>query len=214
MLQIEAPMRSLELLPFLVFIIPGTFAQSTCGNVQLQLTPDYSFAIGSSSGGNTYTFMLNGQTLSSGPITQLALFHFDNALPSTSGISPAKASGTSFVSGKFGTALSMASNGILTYPAAGNVSVTDGTTEMWVGMSADGSAPVYSANTTLFSYTAANGNQLMLQNSGGVGFYGGTTVNKQTTGTGTAARRSLTSRHGMPVIGTTLRSRIRPLRAV
>ena len=53
-------MRTFGLLLLCTFVIPGAFAPSTCGNVQLQLTPDYSFAIGNSSGGSTYTFTLGG----------------------------------------------------------------------------------------------------------------------------------------------------------
>ena len=47
-------MRTFGLLPLCAFIIPGALAQPTCGNVQLTLSPDYSFAIGSSNGGSTY----------------------------------------------------------------------------------------------------------------------------------------------------------------
>lgn len=172
-------------------------AQS-CGNVQLQLTPDYSFAVGASSGGSTYTWTLNGQEVGQGAITQLALFHFDNALQSTSGVAPGKATGVSFVSGKFGAALSLAPNGVLTYPAAGNISVTDGTIEMWVGMSADGSAPVYSQYSTLFLYTASNGDQIVISASNGHGFYGGTNTGGGKTATGTRdGRFSGDQRHGV-----------------
>lgn len=159
--------------------------QSICGTVGLSLTPNNEFAAGTSAGGSAYTWTLNGPTIGQGAMPQLALFHYDGSLQDASGISPVTATGTSFVPGKFGSALSVASNGVLTYPATGNVSVTDGTIEMWLGMSGDGSAPAYSGYVPLFSYTAANGDQLMLFDSGGKGFYGGTTVDKITTGTGT-----------------------------
>ena len=48
-------MRILRFLPLCFLILPDAVAQTTCGNVQLQLTPDYSFAIGSSTGGSAYT---------------------------------------------------------------------------------------------------------------------------------------------------------------
>ncbi|HMX30154.1 MAG TPA: hypothetical protein PKC13_31525, partial [Blastocatellia bacterium] len=69
-------------------------AQPQCGNVQLQLTPDYGFAIGSSSGGTGYTFALNGQPLAQGALTQRLLFHYDSSLNSTSGVTPLRTVGT------------------------------------------------------------------------------------------------------------------------
>src|SRR6185503_12010027 len=71
------PMRSLKLFALCVLILPGAIAQ-TC-SVQLQLTPDYSFAVGSSRGGSTYSLTLGGKTLTQGPLPQLALFHYDTS---------------------------------------------------------------------------------------------------------------------------------------
>ena len=53
-------MRSCGSFRSCVLILRDAIAQSTCGNVQLQLTPDYSFAVGSSTGGSAYTFTLSG----------------------------------------------------------------------------------------------------------------------------------------------------------
>ena len=50
------------------------FGQATCGDVQIQLIPDYSYAIGSSSAGTSYSFMLGSSTLTQGSMTQLDLF--------------------------------------------------------------------------------------------------------------------------------------------
>lgn len=118
-------------------------AQAPCGIAALQLTPDYSFAIGSSTAGGAYKFTLGSQTLAQGAVPQLALFHYDNSLASTSGVAPAQSSGTSYVPGKFGFAVSFATNGVLSYPQAGNVSLADGTVEMWVALQRDGSDSVY-----------------------------------------------------------------------
>jgi uncharacterized protein (TIGR03437 family) len=177
------PMRTLGLLPLCASIITSAFAQSTCGNVQLQLTPDYSFAIGSSSGGSAYTFSLGGQTLAQGPMTQLALFHYDDSLVGTSGIAPTQSAGTAFVAGKFGSAVAVAATGSLTYPQAGNVSFGDGTVEMWVAPQYDGSNTLYTENTgtpqaqVLFhSFWGGNGNELILaiaDHGGGPYFYVG-----------------------------------------
>jgi hypothetical protein len=170
----------------LIFGAAALHAQSTCGTVGLSLTSDYQYAIGTSNGGSAFAWTENGQTIAQGPMTQLDLFHFDSSLQSTSGISPAKAVGASFVPGKFGMALTMASAGILSYPAAGNVSVIDGTVEMWVTLKNDGSQTDFSQYTTLFLYTAANGDQIVLSSpAGGGGFYGASNTGKTSTGTGT-----------------------------
>ncbi len=162
-------MRTLGLLPFCALTIPATFAQTTCGNVQLQLTPDYSFAIGSSSGGSAYRFTLGSQAFAQGPLTQLALFHFDNSLNSTSGTAPAQSVGTSFTTGRFGSAVAVGATGTLTYPAAGNLTLGEGTIEMWVAPQYAGNDPRYT-NTpqVLFSYNwGSGGNHLTLSVAGG-----------------------------------------------
>ncbi len=133
-------------LPYVIPLLaaPSLLAQATCGS--LQLTPDYSFAIGASSGGSAYSFTLGGQILSQGPMPQLALFHFDNSLNSSFGTAPAQSNGTSFVPGKFGTAVTVAPGGALSYPQAGNLSFADGTVEMWVSPQYDGGSAIYTGN--------------------------------------------------------------------
>lgn len=156
------------------------FAQATCGS-QLQLTPDYSFAIGSSNGGNAYSFTLNGQTLAQGAMTQLALFHFDKSLNSTSGIESAQSLGTAFVPGKFGSAVTVAVGGTLSYPQAGNVSFADGTVEMWVSPQYDGNNSLYTGNTgtpqaQVVFHSSWSGGELVLaiaNHGGGPYFYVG-----------------------------------------
>jgi uncharacterized protein (TIGR03437 family) len=160
-------------------------AQTTCGNVQLQLASDYSFAIGSSSGGSAYAFTLGGKPLALGSLTQLALFHYDSSLTSTSGIAPLKSAGTSLIPGRWGSAVAIAPGGNLSYPASGNISFTDGTIELWIAPTKDGTDPIYSRyDHTLFRYMAANGDQLVLSESAsGNSFYAGTTIGGTFTGT-------------------------------
>ena len=146
-------MRTFAVILLCIQVVPAAIAQTPCGDVQLKLSPDYSFAIGSSSGGGHYSFALDGKTLSEGPTPQLTLFHYDKSLDSTSGIAPAESAGTSFVSGKFGSALTLAAKGILTYPEAGHLSLEDGTVEMWVAPQFDGSNSVYTSTyQPLFLY--------------------------------------------------------------
>lgn len=154
-------MRALTIFLLSIPIIPSAIAQSPCGDVQLQLSPDYSFAIGSSSGGGNYSFALAGKTLSEGVTPQLALFHYDKSLDSTSGFAPSESAGTSFVAGKFGSALTLAAGGSLNYPAAGHLSLGSGTVEMWVAPQYDGTNAVYSSAPQLlllYNFDGAGGN--------------------------------------------------------
>jgi hypothetical protein len=141
---------------FVLLTIQPLLAQTPCGNAQLQLASDYSVAIGSSNNGGAYTFALGSQTIAQGTVPQLALFHYDNSLASTSGVAPLQSSGTSFVPGKFGSAVSFGANAVLSYPKAGNLSLGDGTVEMWVALQRDGTDPVYTQGYhTLFAYAGS-----------------------------------------------------------
>jgi hypothetical protein len=145
--------------------------------VQLQVTPDFGFAVGSSNGGSGYTFTLGGQTLAQEPVMQFALFHYDNSLASTSGIAPLNSAATSFSSGRFGSVVALAIGGVLAYPAPGNLSLTDGTIEMWIAPTSDGSSAVYSTvYNTLLRYVAPNGDALWLAASKSGGLFASTVI--------------------------------------
>lgn len=135
-------------------------AQS-CGNVRLQLSPDYSFAIGSSTGGSTYTMTEGGQTLASGPMTQLALLHFDNSLATTSGVAPSATAGVAYDTGKFGQGIYLQTGGRLTFPGS-LLNLSEGTIEMWIAPRFDGSDPVFSSGAYNFRYDASNGDYLAI----------------------------------------------------
>jgi uncharacterized protein (TIGR03437 family) len=134
------------------------FAQTGCGDVQLRLAPDYSFAIGSSSGGSGYSLTLGNKTLTQGPLTQLALFHYDTSLTSTIGTAPLMAAGVAYDTGKFGKGFYLQSGGQLTYPAANTLNLSEGTIEMWVATRYNGNDPVFAnAGYPVFFYVAPNG---------------------------------------------------------
>jgi hypothetical protein len=159
-------------------------AQATCGNVQLQLTPDYGFAIGSSTGGNAYTFSLGGKALAQSTLTQLALVHYDSSTTSTSGFLPNASSGVTYPAGRWGQALAIGTGGKLSYPAPGHISLADGTIELWIAATKDGTDPVYSKyDHTLFRYTSGNGDQLVFSESFNGSFYAETIIGKTFTGT-------------------------------
>ena len=127
-------------------------------SVQLQLAPDYSFAIGSSSGGSAYSFSVDGKALGQGALSQSALFHYETSTASTFGTAPMSASGVAFDTGKFGRGLYLQSGGQLTYPAQNVLNLSEGTIEMWVAPRYNGSDSVF-ANTgyPVFFYAAGNG---------------------------------------------------------
>jgi len=166
--------------------VPRLSGQNACGNVSLNLTSDYQFAIGASDSAGSYTWVLNGKTIAQGSTTQLGLFHYDNSLQSASGAAPSGSAGTFFLPGKYGRALAIATGGNLSYPASGNLSFQDGTIEMWIAPASDGNAPIYSQyDHTLVRYSLANGDQLVFAySSAGQSFYAGTTVGGKFTGTG------------------------------
>jgi hypothetical protein len=146
-------MRALNVFMLCFAVVPSAISQSTCGDVRLQLTSDYKFAIGSSSGGGSFSFALDGKVLSKGVTPQLALFHYDKSLDSTSGIAPSESAGTSFVAGKFGSAVTVAQKGSLNYPEAKHLSLGDGTVEMWVAPQFDGENAFYtSSDRAVFNY--------------------------------------------------------------
>src|SRR5579864_5173304 len=149
--------RGLVLCLLPTFAIRPILAQSACGSVQLQLTSDYSFAIGSSTGGSAYTITQSGQTLASGPMTQLALLHYDNSLNTTSGTSPSNPAGAAYDNGKFGKGLYLQTGTGITYPGA-LLNVSEGTVEMWIAPRLNGSDPAFSTSGySIFTYRASNG---------------------------------------------------------
>src|ERR1017187_386944 len=151
------PMRTLRLLPLWLLILTDAAAQPTCGNVQLQLTSDYSLAIGSSTGGSAYTVTQGGQTLASGPMTQLALLHYDNTLNTTSGTSPSNPAGAAYDNGKFSKGLYLQTGTGIAYPGA-LLNVSEGTVEMWIAPRFNGSDPTFSTSGySIFTYRASNG---------------------------------------------------------
>lgn len=164
-------------------------AQPVCGNVSLQFTPDSLFAIGTSAGGSTFSWSSNQQLVGQGAIPQLALLHFDNSLATTSGVMPITSAGAFYAPGKWGTSVGLSTNGALSYPAQGTLSLQEGTIEMWIAGQKNGSDPIYKQyDHPIFQYTAANGDQLVIAESSSspqLGFYAGPLVGGHFYGTGT-----------------------------
>jgi HEAT repeat protein len=119
------------------------------------------------------------------PPTQLLLFHYDDGLAATSGIAPAKMVGTSHMPGKWGSAVAVAPDGLLSYPLAGNLNFDTGTIEMWISPRFPGTDATYGRfNHALLLYVAPDGDQFIVSANTSRTFYAGSVVRKTFYGAG------------------------------
>jgi HEAT repeat protein len=116
-------------------------------------------------------------------VSELAMFHFDDSLASSAGLPPARAAGTSFVPGRWNSALSIAPGGILSYPIAHHLDFKNGTIEMWISPRYEGTHPVYSQyNHALVLYAAGNGDQFLVSENAERRFYAGSVIGRRFSG--------------------------------
>ena len=160
----------------------GALLAQSCPNVAATPSSDYGFLIGSAvspvPAGSLYQWLVKGQPAASGHTTQLFLLHADGNAVSTEGIAPLAAKGVSFAPGRWGSALTVANGGALSYQRQGTIDFNEGSIEMWIAPLADGSDPTYSAREhALFYYQAPNKDYLKIaqSNSGGILYGGGAT---------------------------------------
>jgi HEAT repeat protein len=119
------------------------------------------------------------------PLVPLALFHFDGSLASTSGASPVEAKKASFVPGKWGSALAVNSEGILSYALEGNLDFRRGAIEMWVAPRFDGSDPIYTRHNHAFLlYHSPDGDQFLVSEGTWLGVYAGSVIRGKLHGPG------------------------------
>jgi len=118
-------------------------------------------------------------------VKQLGLYHFDGSLTSRTSTVPVESKATSFVSGKWGSALSVDRGGTLKYPVPGNLDFRDGTIEMWISPRLDGTDPIYAKyHHVLLLYYSPTGNQFLVSESMSGGFFAGSIVKGQFKGAG------------------------------
>lgn len=157
---ISAVILALALTAALTVCMTRIAAAQSCG-VQLQLAPDYSFAVGSSSGGSAYSLSVDGKAIAQGSLSQSALFHYERSTSSTFGTGALSSSGVAFDTGKFGKGLYLQSGGQLNYPAQNLLNLSEGTIEMWVAPRYNGSDSVFdNTGYPVFFYAAGNGDYL------------------------------------------------------
>jgi hypothetical protein len=161
-----------------------------CQGASIQLTPDYRYLIGSArfsdadgdaEAGSTFRWTRNGSTLSSGPVAEDLLLHFDGTANGANGEAPSTAANLQFTNGKWGSALALPADGRLRFAPTNNLHLDQGTIEMWVALRAAGTDSAYSSrNQILFHYRAPSGDSLQIAQSTASGIlYVGGTVNGQ-----------------------------------
>ncbi len=165
-------------------------APPICTDATAYLTADYAYAVGGAGfsdadgdaeAGSTFRWLADGVPAASGPVTEGLLLHFDVAATGVNGEAPVSSQGVAYAAGRFGSALQLAADGRLRYPTANNLSLTEGTWELWIAPRADGSDPIYSSTWhVLIHYEAPNGDSLFIAQSGDTGvIYAGGDVGGQ-----------------------------------
>lgn len=144
-----------------------------CQCPALKPSADYTWLI--ASGAPSYQLLKNG--VSQGPVRSPQSF----LLHGEGDGAPLEATGVALEAGKYGQAVTVQSGGRLSFAREGALHLAEGAVEMWVAARLDGSDPVYAQRDhTLFSYRAANAEDLRITQSRTIGvLYGGGTVKGQ-----------------------------------
>lgn len=167
-------------------------APPSCANPTAALSPDYAYAVGGAGfsdpdgdpeNGSTFRWLAAGSPVASGPVAEGLLLHFDGTTTGANGEPPLSATGVGYAAGRFGQALALANPGVLTYPRPNNLTLDEGTWELWVAPRAAGDDPIYADPNrwhVLLHYEAANGDDLFIALDGDTGIlYAGGSVNGQ-----------------------------------
>lgn len=154
-------------------------APPTCTNPTAALTSDYTYAVGSAGfsdpdgdpeNGNTFRWLADGSPATAGPVAEGLLLHFDGTTTGANGEVSLSATGVGYATGRFGQALALANPGVLTYPRPNNLTLDEGTWELWLAPQAAGDDPIYADPNrwhVLLHYEAANGDDLFIKDVNG-----------------------------------------------
>lgn len=130
----------------------GNAEPPSCNDATIHFSTDYSWMIASASYGHasadtesdsTFRWQVNGTSVGIGVVGETLLLPFDSNPVSRNGELPVVARGLEYVKGRWGTALALNPAGVLRYARAKNLSLSEGTVEMWVALRVDGASPVY-----------------------------------------------------------------------
>jgi len=155
------------LLSVLILLLTGRPAWSrpeappACSNAAVQLHHDYSYLFGSADfsdadgdpeSGSTYRWWINGVPTDSLPVAEGLLLHLEGSAAGANGEAPTLAQNPAYDAGKWGQALALPADGRLQFARPDNLSLDEGTIEMWVALRAAGDDPVYETSQTLLHY--------------------------------------------------------------
>jgi hypothetical protein len=142
---------------------------------------DYADPDGDPEAGSEFRWVVNGSPTPTAPVPELLLLHLDNSSLAADGEPPARATGVQFGEGKWGAALSLAADGVLTYRRETNLDLDEGTVELWVAPLLDGGSPLYVARShCVFYYPAGNGDWISIAQAPDTGImYAGGVVGGQ-----------------------------------
>ncbi|MFH0879528.1 MAG: LamG-like jellyroll fold domain-containing protein, partial [Lentisphaerota bacterium] len=165
-------------------------AAPVCTQVSAWLSDDYRFIVGSTEwtpAGNpqesfsSYRWVINGVSQPAHPIGEGLHLHFDQSLLGTEGEQPVLAASPSFDNGQWGKAFTPNAGSVLAYQRSNNLTMSQGTIEMWAALQEDGWSPVYSnAWHPLFHYESANHDSFSIIQASGQGIiYAGGVVSGQ-----------------------------------
>ncbi len=173
----------------LILTQPAPAAPPTCAGANLRLTPDDQYFIGSAQyqsvsgeaeSGSYYQWLTNGAQHASGLVAENLLLHFDGTANGVNGQTPVLAQNLAFGTGKWGSGLALPTNGRLEFSTTNNLSLSQGTIEMWVALAADITNSVYTnRDHILFQYRATNGDYMQIDQSPSQVLYAGGTVSNQ-----------------------------------
>lgn len=168
-----------------------------CDGAAIRFTPDYQYALGSArflgqadeaESGSRFRWLTNGAALSAGFVAEDLLLNFDGEAAGANGEPPAAAQNLAYTPGRWGSALALPANGRLRFERANNLSLDQGTIELWVAPREDGTNAAFSSrDQALFQYRAPNGDYLQIaqSRSSGVIYAGGTVSNQWQSAYGT-----------------------------
>src|SRR3990172_7577788 len=168
---------------------PTVAAAPGCADATARLSEDYAYVVGAASfagegdvqSGSTFRWMVNGNARWSGIESELLAASFDGTADGAGGDRPTAARGLAFAPGRWGSALALDPGGLLAYAADGNLSLDEGTVEMWVALREHGDAPDYRDRThVLLQYRASGGDSISIAQAGNSGIlYAGGQVGGQ-----------------------------------
>ncbi len=147
-----------------------------CQDVQLRSSEDGAYFVGSFEGSSStdgksrFRWLVNGQVFQDGPVEEVLYLPCDGTMQGAGGEIPLENVGSGFGAGRWGQALVMAPGGRLRYAREGQLTLREGTIELWLALLQDGTSSVYTASWhPLFHYQASEADTFSIMQASGSG---------------------------------------------